>query len=218
MRGKPFLGPDKRRLNRITPAYAGKTRFRPLTVARDRDHPRVCGENHRDTRHGVPQTGSPPRMRGKLIKTAAQLSSVRITPAYAGKTVKAADPANMRQDHPRVCGENVAENGKAKKSFGSPPRMRGKLFSAFADDAVMGITPAYAGKTCYTVSKPPVAQDHPRGCGENGFRQTVRENQPGSPPRMRGKPSSGALADAAGGITPADAGKTCYIMFWRCWL
>ena len=25
---------------------------------------------------------------------------------------------------------------------------------------------------------------------------------------MRGKPSSGALADAAGGITPADAGKT----------
>ena len=32
----------------------------------------------------------------------------------------------------------------------------------------------------------------------------------GSPPRMRGKPSSGALSDAAGGITPADAGKTLF--------
>ena len=32
----------------------------------------------------------------------------------------------------------------------------------------------------------------------------------GSPPQVRGKPSSGALADAAGGITPAGAGKTVF--------
>ena len=45
MRGKPIASFILYIEFRITPADAGKTRFRPLTVAKDRDHPRGCGEN-----------------------------------------------------------------------------------------------------------------------------------------------------------------------------
>ena len=45
MRGKPLANRPKVRYNRITPAYAGKTRFYPTAACCPRDHPRVCGEN-----------------------------------------------------------------------------------------------------------------------------------------------------------------------------
>ena len=50
----------------------------------------------------------------------------RITPADAGKTQFAAYPANMRQDHPRGCGENADSPPNPQPCAGSPPRMRGK--------------------------------------------------------------------------------------------
>ena len=86
--------------------------------------------------------------------------------------------------------------------------MRGKPLSLEWALAWRGITPADAGKTPETVMKWWLEKDHPRGCGENTRNLKASGKRKGSPPRMRGKPSSGALADAAGGITPADAGKT----------
>ena len=52
-------------LIRITPAGAGKTLWQWSIVHDTRDHPRRCGENavHRTT--AVPDTGSPPQVRGK---------------------------------------------------------------------------------------------------------------------------------------------------------
>ena len=73
---------------------------------------------------------------------------------------------------------------------GSPPRMRGKLDDIPAKQRERRITPADAGKTRYTVSKPSVAQDHPRGCGENAENMRANLHSPGSPPRMRGKPAA----------------------------
>ena len=86
--------------------------------------------------------------------------------------------------------------------------MRGKLFSAFADDAVMGITPADAGKTQSLTKVKSFTKDHPRGCGENMSTASHAVGFPGSPPRMRGKLlyQSGAIMSRR--ITPADAGKT----------
>ena len=64
-----------------------------------------------------------------------------------GKRTNGAKVVQDGQDHPRVCGENVARNNTDSRKPGSPPRMRGKLNLARYNVSIYGITPAYAGKT-----------------------------------------------------------------------
>ena len=75
--------------------------------------------------------------------------------------------------------------------MGSPPRMRGKVGGLADDDAVGGITPAYAGKSGKALWNPPGAWDHPRVCGEKTPAVINRACVGGSPPRMRGKARDG---------------------------
>ena len=110
----------------ITPADAGKTCKlwrKPLLC---RDHPRGCGENTVLRRQASRVRGSPPRMRGKLHGPRRHGENRGITPADAGKTRTRPNPNNVRQDHPRGCGENAMGQGILALALGSPPRMRGK--------------------------------------------------------------------------------------------
>ena len=66
--------------------------------------------------------------------------------------------------------------------------MRGKREFILRKQLESGITPADAGKTNEGWLCIAIAQDHPRGCGENKYQSLLRELQLGSPPRMRGKP------------------------------
>ena len=50
-------------------------------------------------------SGSPPRGRGKVIKTILEKLDQRITPAWAGKSVQRHATSGFVQDHPRVGGE-----------------------------------------------------------------------------------------------------------------
>ena len=85
-------------------------------------------------------------MRGKVFGFAKISKEIRITPAYAGKSIITTFK-NMRvQDHPRVCGEKVNANFNMKRERGSPPRMRGKDVSLKRILFSIRITPAYAGK------------------------------------------------------------------------
>ena len=45
-------------------------------------------------------------MRGKLLGREERRCKLRITPAHAGKTHKAAVQRVRIEDHPRACGEN----------------------------------------------------------------------------------------------------------------
>ena len=73
----------------ITPAYAGKRlAYVPFGIPR-KDHPRLCGEK---VLAGIRRTivvGSPPPMRGKEREELKKRKLVRITPAYAGKSITA---------------------------------------------------------------------------------------------------------------------------------
>ena len=51
---------------------------------------------------------------------------MRITPAYAGKSMFMYSVYVLGRDHPRVCGEKLKRLRKAYSGKGSPPRMRGK--------------------------------------------------------------------------------------------
>ena len=72
----------------ITPAYAGNTAVGTLNAFEQEDHPRLRGEHH--IRKGKPlrSLGSPPLTRGTLFSSYFIFFYFRITPAYAGNTVR----------------------------------------------------------------------------------------------------------------------------------
>ena len=208
MRGKLFLFRGICSPCRITPADAGKTMSAVKASVIVWDHPRGCGENCTCDAEKNAATGSPPRMRGKLSKSTIASANRRITPADAGKTDVGRSQASCRQDHPRGCGENQKLPKQQVMLSGSPPRMRGKRGRCTKKDRRRRITPADAGKTVFFPFLRFWVQDHPRGCGENSQFPAQISRASGSPPRMRGKPSTPLDQRADERITPADAGKT----------
>ena len=86
--------------------------------------------------------------------------------------------------------------------------MRGKAVATKKKPVVIGITPAYAGKSALQASLWCLPADHPRLCGEKHLLSTIKLYHTGSPPPMRGKDAAGAFRAAAPGITPAYAGKS----------
>ena len=96
----------------------------------------------------------------------------------------------------RVCG------------LGSPPRMRGKGRYFLCTMPKVGITPAYAGKSCLSTGRILPYWDHPRVCGEKPNRLLWQHWKEGSPPRMRGKEFLNLESLSQLGITPAYAGKS----------
>ena len=127
MRGKVFVLSHVDVHKRITPAYAGKSLLNTDNTTAARDHPRVCGEKPPSCPEMSTNEGSPPRMRGKVLKLQNALKKFRITPAYAGKRPRTLLAGSSSRDH--------------------PPRMRGKAGRALEGACIPGITPAYAGKS-----------------------------------------------------------------------
>ena len=107
MRGKVRMYKGNLAMDRITPAYAGKSEYFNVKQIITKDHPRLCGEKGWQTKPANTAPGSPPPMRGKADEAFYQTDDiwdhprlcgekfyslhslkvgVRITPAYAGKS------------------------------------------------------------------------------------------------------------------------------------
>ena len=228
MRGKGFCQALRGFPAGITPAYAGKRRTATGYRSAAQDHPRVCGEKREPPRASSSKYGSPPRMRGKVIKRPVCVRVLGITPAYAGKSIGDACPEKAVKDHPRICGEKLYAMKPARAGKGSPPHMRGKdwaaccaagisgITPAYAGkrvrmkaplDSTVGITPAYAGKSGSSLSWRMLLWDHPRICGEKDSTSPQGNTAAGSPPHMRGKVENTAQKQNDRRITPAYAGK-----------
>ena len=123
--GEAVLG--KRRGHRITPACAGNSSPRIAHNHRCKDHPRVCGEQMKDGEEIPGAEGSPPRVRGTASKLFLFDVSTGITPACAGNSCGFHSNFANAQDHPRVCGEQIAFHTSAAGISGSPPRVRGTV-------------------------------------------------------------------------------------------
>ena len=147
MRGKRTGNKRQGSHDRITPAHAGKTLTAPPQEHSAKDHPRACGENFIDVETDFHETGSPPRMRGKLKYYGTGCGQQRITPAHAGKTLVEKTALAAEKDHPRACGENFRGGRSMCWEEGSPPRMRGKQLEHAYAISDPRITPAHAGKT-----------------------------------------------------------------------
>ena len=171
----------------ITPACAGKRQERLSHGKNRRDHPRVCGEKQRPSIYPRPLPGSPPRVRGKVIRGLATRITSGITPACAGKSVSRGHAPPAGRDHPRVCGEKDIRLVCGRKGVGSPPRVRGKGAYIDKEKTKEGITPACAGKRRYAGTGRKRPRDHPRVCGEKQICKLRDVVVQGSPPRVRGK-------------------------------
>ena len=130
-----------------------------------------------------------------------------ITPAYAGKRHNDRNGQVTEKDHPRVCGEKSRSGLNLPRSWGSPPRMRGKVKTPQKGLQGPRITPAYAGKRPLASLTTSTAKDHPRVCGEKYNYGMANKQAGGSPPRMRGKAAPRPAAPVRPRITPAYAGK-----------
>ena len=192
---------------RITPAYAGKRHRSLLSCATTPDHSRICGEKDDDRHFGRTDEGSPPHMRGKVLCAALSVNLFRITPAYAGKSLRLLGFPRSSQDHPRICGEKLMNISTPTALQGSPPRMRGKAGIAAGTCRAVRITPAYAGKSLHGKGRGGAAGDHPRICGEKKIERMVLMMAMGSPPHMRGKGYTRRAYRECPRITPAYAGK-----------
>ena len=124
------------------------------------------------------------------------MAAIRITPAYAGKSVSPIENWRYRRDHPRLCGEKASLPPFCPCPWGSPPPMRGKGKSKIQDRFVFRITPAYAGKSVGIVQPLSVKL--------------------GSPPPMRGKGILHGICGIGIRITPAYAGKSFHFFGSRC--
>ena len=191
----------------ITPAYAGKRGTSSSRRKRHGDHPRVCGEELCIQPCGPRQGGSPPRMRGRDHHDRGEHPQQGITPAYAGKSPQCPLCRMRPWDHPRVCGEERCSLWSFWECGGSPPRMRGRVGVAVHGVGVLGITPAYAGKSLESRWASTAPRDHPRVCGEEPVEQNIAGVDLGSPPRMRGRVFEAPIKDLEYRITPAYAGK-----------
>ena len=126
-------------------------------------------------------------MRGKAGIAFAVLVVVGITPAYAGKSQFGRSIQFQSKDHPRLCGEKQRDTPSQPRISGSPPPMRGKVFTVSTPCVSTRITPAYAGKSSRIPRLHLRERDHPRLCGEKGARLFAKIDPSGSPPPMRGK-------------------------------
>ena len=207
MRGRAAAFSVPELVTGITPAYAGKSRCRLAKAQGYGDHPRVCGEELGSYKPQYGVWGSPPRMRGRVVRLLSVLCWIRITPAYAGKRKAKPTMSLSKKDHPRVCGEEPHLHSGCGYPPGSPPRMRGRAPLASCRCWGLRITPAYAGKSQNASNVEKLIGDHPRVCGEEPLNFSVRLGQEGSPPRMRGRGVGKLVVGGNYGITPAYAGK-----------
>ena len=147
-------------------------------------------------------------MRGKPRIRASRPRLSRIIPARAGKTVVVLLFMSGVPDHPRACGENSGKARDRCRTWGSSPRVRGKLTEIVVSSQEERIIPARAGKTSPSSPARPFASAHPRACGENETWCSSTWGTGGSSPRVRGKLDERREGTPLRGLIPARAGKT----------
>ena len=171
-------------------------------------HPRVGGENQRRVGRRELPVGSSPRGRGKRQVEPDRCAWRRLIPAWAGKTSHDGRDDQRPRAHPRVGGENLMPSQTLETICGSSPRGRGKLKIVADVRAVVGLIPAWAGKTSSRPATTTGTWAHPRVGGENRAFDVLAVGRMGSSPRGRGKQLRRPAQVVHIGLIPAWAGKT----------
>ena len=176
-------------LRGLIPAGAGQTFAGPFRTPQHWAHPRGCGADSSSFSRAHLNTGSSPRVRGRLVDNCPHQCPVGLIPAGAGQTSRHSRRHHRRRAHPRGCGADSSHRPLANPVGGSSPQVRGRLAGPQDRWGGGGLIPAGAGQTL-----PPILP----GCVHSS----------GSSPRVRGR-RGGRRGDRGGlGLIPAGAGQT----------
>ena len=211
-RGKHHQEAQRADQDRLIPAHAGKTHTRRPFRHHPGAHPRSRGENAAYVGDVPNDTGSSPLTRGKPPVHGLDGAQEGLIPAHAGKTSRKTTRRSGRRAHPRSRGENGSTWDVDLSSPGSSPLTRGKLIDVLVSQTRSGLIPAHAGKTCRGRSWLRRPRAHPRSRGENRRRSSSLTTLPGSSPLTRGKLKCGQCFNSGGGLIPAHAGKTGWML------
>ena len=107
----------------------------------------MCGEHRSIVGIGVACQGSSPHVRGALNPATPEIDQTGIIPACAGSTEVLMRATFYRRDHPRMCGEHLANVVDSMSYLGSSPHVRGARGHDPRCQNRMGIIPACAGST-----------------------------------------------------------------------
>ena len=151
----------------LIPAWAGKTAGTMMPRTSWRAHPRVGGENPLRDGIRLEGSGSSPRGRGKRRQGGTERAGAGLIPAWAGKTRLALLTQSVTRAHPRVGGENKFPGERRQYGYGSSPRGRGKPHLGLSIRHLLGLIPAWAGKTTSISVSSRGSWAHPRVGGEN---------------------------------------------------
>ena len=91
---------------RNTPAYAGKTETPSRPFPKRWKHPRLRGEDRQTFADKLKEWETPPLTRGRRRSGKRSRCACGNTPAYAGKTLREVDLADVLWKHPRLRGED----------------------------------------------------------------------------------------------------------------
>ena len=207
-RGKLHLLGNDRRIIRLIPAHAGKTRSARGSKPNRWAHPRSRGENQGENIVNLSKQGSSPLTRGKPHGLGQVLPDRGLIPAHAGKTSACRGFRGAAAAHPRSRGENVTTVTKARAVEGSSPLTRGKPTPCIDRGGADRLIPAHAGKTSYPTKPRPHLPAHPRSRGENDRCDCRVDLVKGSSPLTRGKLLLECCGRSRTRLIPAHAGKT----------
>ena len=105
-RERLWAGINRCNISRITPAYAGNTLHYHQDFFAHRDHPRLRGKDKLSDNYNFVELGSPLLTRERQNFFINSCHDLRITPAYAGKTLILLYTICQFEDHPRLRGKD----------------------------------------------------------------------------------------------------------------
>ena len=135
------------RLCGITSACAEQTKAFCKRPRGTWDHLRVCGADFSRQYLRTVWTGSPPRVRSRLMSSGFMVSPFGITSACAEQTTIRRMTGGNCTDHLRVCGADTAIIRANNGAKGSPPRVRSRHRPGYRNPYDGGITSACAEQT-----------------------------------------------------------------------
>ena len=130
-----------------SPRVRGRPSGLPAVSQMRRAHPRGCGADAVVISASLGALGSSPRVRGRQESRRFSEESHGLIPAGAGQTNPNTPAPTSKPAHPRGCGADDSWTPLGCSSWGSSPRVRGRLVGVPRLQLVHGLIPAGAGQT-----------------------------------------------------------------------
>mgnify|MGYP003872208549 CR=1 FL=1 len=193
---------------RFSPACAGETEARANGEPAGTVQPRVCGRDRFLTATVRGGRGSAPRVRERLSSCSFRRCCGRFSPACAGETLAPARLAMPPAVQPRVCGRDKAGAANFGTTCGSAPRVRERHPGRPKGSRNKRFSPACAGETLASRTRPTPSSVQPRVCGRDDQFGRSSNGGAGSAPRVRERPGGCFASWSPTRFSPACAGET----------